>query len=237
MVGRLLWILAEAAALSVLIAIEGIDGSGKGTQAARLHSYFSASGRTTALLSFPQYQVTAFGRKIGDFLNGRFGDLDSVHPLLVSLLFAGDRFESRTLIEQALSNHEIVICDRYIASNMAHQAAKCCGPDRRDLIEWIAHLETKIYGLPTADLTLFLDVPVPQAQQLIAAKSRRSYTDKAADLQEADGHYLEKVREVYQLLCRQPGWHQIACVESGQVRQVEDITNDLIAAITNSISH
>ena len=86
--------------MSVLIAIEGIDGSGKGTQAARLHTHFLSQGLKSTMLSFPRYQQTRFGQKVGDFLNGEFGTLDTVHPLLVSLLFAGDRFESRELIEQ-----------------------------------------------------------------------------------------------------------------------------------------
>ncbi len=217
--------------MCVLIAIEGIDGSGKGTQAARLHAHLQAQGRRAALLSFPRYQQTVFGRKIGDFLNGKFGGLDEVHPLLVSLLFAGDRFESRDLIQQTMASHDVVICDRYVASNMAHQGAKSAGPDRQELLDWIQHLEFSIYKLPAARLTLFLDIPVKQAQQLIAAKSRRSYTDKAADLQEADGEYLQRVRDVYLQLAKGPDWKRIACTANDQIRSIDDITSDIIAAV------
>jgi dTMP kinase len=222
--------------LCVLIAIEGIDGSGKGTQAARLHSYYLKQNLRVALLSFPRYQQTAFGRKIGDFLNGKFGNLESVHPLLVSLLFAGDRFESRDLIRQTLANHDIVICDRYIASNIAHQGAKVAASERQELMDWIHHLESTIYQLPPAQLTLFLDIPVENAQQLIAAKSQRSYTDKAADLQEADGHYLQRVREVYLQLASSPGWKCIPCVEDHKVRPINKITADIIAAVNSFLS-
>lgn len=218
--------------MCVLIAIEGIDGSGKGTQAARLHTHFQAEGRRSALLSFPRYQQTQFGRRIGDFLNGQYGSLDAVHPLLVSLLFAGDRFESRDLIAETMSHHDIVICDRYVASNMAHQGAKATGAERQELIDWIRHLEYSIYRLPQAQMTLFLDVPVEQAQQLIAAKSRRSYTDKSADLQEADAAYLQRVREVYLQLARTNGWKTISCVESSQVKPVDTITAEIIAAVS-----
>lgn len=217
--------------MSFLIAIEGIDGSGKGTQAVRLQAHFQNLGRRTALLSFPRYQQTAFGRKIGDFLNGKFGSLNAVNPLLVSLLFAGDRFESRELIQQTIAGHDVVICDRYVASNIAHQGAKCAGADQRELVEWIQHLEYSIYNLPVAQLTLFLDVPVENAQQLIAAKSRRAYTDKAADLQEADADYLERVRDVYLQLSEGAGWRRIPCVADGNVRPVDQITADLVAAI------
>src|SRR6478752_4883900 len=101
--------------------MEGIDGSGKGTQAALLQERLNRAGTRTALLSFPRYQETAFGTQIGKFLNAEFGGLDQVHPILASLLFAGDRFESRSLIHQSLADHQIVLCDRYVASNIAHQ--------------------------------------------------------------------------------------------------------------------
>ena len=75
--------------MSLLIDIEGIDGSGKGTQARLLCDRLVQSGVTATLISFPRYADTFFGRAIGEFLNGRFGTLEQVHPFLVSLLFAG----------------------------------------------------------------------------------------------------------------------------------------------------
>src|SRR5690606_25094396 len=181
--------------MSMLIALEGIDGSGKGTQSQRLLQTLRADGHRVALLSFPRYDETFFGRAIGQFLNGRFGSLDQVHPQLAALLFAGDRFESRDVIVQALAEHDIVLCDRYVASNIAHQAAKLDRPQRSELQAWIAQLEFEVYSLPQPDLTLLLDLPAATAQQLIARKSARSYTDKTADLQEADTGYLQRVRD------------------------------------------
>ena len=221
--------------MSVLIAIEGIDGSGKGTQALRLHEHLIACGKRSALLSFPRYQNTAFGQKIGDFLNGKFGDLDAVHPLLVSLLFAGDRFESRQLIQSSLAENDVVICDRYVASNIAHQGAKVSGEERQQLVDWIQHLEGSIYELPRPQLTLFLDVPVVNAQQLIATKAMRSYTDKSADLQEADGQYLEKVREVYLQLAAAKDWARISCVSGAIVRPIDEITAEIVRVVKSVV--
>jgi dTMP kinase len=215
----------------VLIAIEGIDGSGKGTQAARLHTHLQATGRRSALLSFPRYQQTVFGQKVSDFLNGRFGSLDAVHPLLVSLLFAGDRFESRELIEETMSRHDVVICDRYVASNVAHQGAKVSGTERQELMAWIEHLEYSIYKLPKTNLTLFLDIQVETAQQLIASKPMRVYTDKAADLQEADTDYLRRVRDVYLELANSPRWNRISCEQANHVRPINDIAADIAASV------
>ncbi len=220
----------------MLIAIEGIDGSGKGTQAALLHERLNQAGIRTALLSFPRYQQTAFGQEIGRFLNGQFGSLDQVHPLLASLLFAGDRFESREMIRESLADHDIVLCDRYVASNVAHQAAKRTGTERRELIEFIERLEFEIYQLPRPQLTIWLDLPIPEAQTLIALKARRTYTEKAADLQEADGNYLQQVREVYAAsAARDPHWRRIDCLVNSQLRSMDDIATEVVTVVQSTI--
>jgi dTMP kinase len=212
----------------ILIALEGIDGSGKGTQAAVLHQRLNAAGIRTTLLSFPRYAETAFGRQIGRFLNGEFGTLDQVSPWLAALLFAGDRFESKSIIETSLAENSIVLCDRYVASNIAHQAAKLRGGARQELVNWIDHLEYALYLLPRPRLTIWLDVPVPYAQRLIATKSKRSYTEKSADLQEADPEYLQHVREVYaELAAAQSGWRRIDCLSAEALRSVADIAEDM----------
>jgi dTMP kinase len=210
--------------VGLLVAIEGIDGSGKGTQAARLLDSFRAQGTRCQLFSFPRYKDTQFGAKIGDFLNGRFGNLDQVNPFLVSLLFAGDRFESRQLLLDAIRENEIVLCDRYVASNIAHQAAKVAGAEQTELIRWIQYIEHQLYELPQPDCTIFLDVPVEHATKLIALKAQRTYTDRAADLQEADSTYLKKVHDVYTRLAAEgTGWTRIDCLEADRIKPVEEV--------------
>ena len=74
--------------MATLIAIEGIDGAGKGTQAGRLVSSLLNMGLNVDTLQFPRYSATTFGSAIGDFLNGRFGGLNEVHPQLeLSMMF------------------------------------------------------------------------------------------------------------------------------------------------------
>jgi dTMP kinase len=217
--------------VSRLIAIEGIDGSGKGTQAARLCTALRDTGKSCTVLSFPGYEQTQFGRQIGAFLNGEFGQLDQVHPVLVSLLFAGDRLESLPRLQAALNTHDIVLCDRYVPSNLAHQAAKATGEARAQLRRWVEFVEYDLFRLPRADRILWLDVPVAQAQQLIAKKSQRTYTEKAADLQEADAAYLQQVDDVYRELSDDSTWRRIAVMEDQRLRTPEEITADLLAAL------
>ncbi|MEX1098176.1 MAG: thymidylate kinase [Planctomycetales bacterium] len=214
------------------VAFEGIDGSGKGTQAARLRDRLQARGRRVALISFPRYSDTFFGRAVGEFLNGRFGAAEAVDPFLVSLLFAGDRFESKPLIEQADAAHDVLIFDRYVASNVAHQAAKLPAERRPELAAWIERIEHGIYGLPRADLVVLLDIPADKAQARIALKKPRDYTERAADLHEADAAYLVRARAIYcELAARGENWRIVDCFDGDRPRSVEEIGTEIESAV------
>jgi len=199
----------------VLIAIEGIDGSGKGTQSALLKEKCESRGMHTEILSFPRYGQTLFAKCVAAYLNGEFGDLASVSPQSAALLYAGDRFESLSTITQLAQSHEVLILDRYVASNLAHQAAKMDDDDRQEFIAWLSHMEYEVFGLPRADLTLYLDMPAEIAAQQVFKKKQRAYTTQAADLHEQDITYLARCREVYQFLVQRNAdsiWVPIQCL-------------------------
>lgn len=210
----------------MLIDIEGIDGSGKGTQARGLCDRLNSSGVSAALISFPRYGETLFGRAVGEFLNGDFGSLDQVHPFLVSLLFAGDRFESKAVLLEAMRQNAVVVLDRYVPSNVAHQASKLDGVERAGLERRILELEFEVFGLPRPDLVLLLDLPVARAQELVARKAPRQYTHRTADIQEADRSYLERVRDVYlELAAGSREWRTVACCEGERLRSIDEVAD------------
>ena len=215
----------------MLIAIEGIDASGKHTQAALLHDAATNAGLSAALLSFPRYGQTLFAASVADYLNGRFGDLAAVPPQFAALLYAGDRFETRATIAHLLATHDLLICDRYVASNLAYQAARLDPPDQPQLLSWIATVEHDIFALPRADLTFFLDVPVATAAQMLLHKDERTYTKDAADLHERDRTYLARCRTVYLSLASAnvgSAWHVEPCVlDDGTLRAPLDIHDGL----------
>ena len=209
-----------------LVAIEGIDGSGKGTQSKRLVTALQDAGHTAALISFPRYDHTAFGAEIGRFLNGVFGPLDQVHPFLAATLYAGDRYESRGVLVDAIDSHEFVVLDRYVASNLAHQGVRTPAKERMALWDRIEHLEFHVYNLPRPDLNILLDIPGPIARQLVAKKSARSYTEREADLQEENVDYLNSVRSVYQDLAASNSetWRIVPCMNADDsLRTLEDV--------------
>jgi dTMP kinase len=201
----------------MLIAFEGIDGSGKGTQAALLKEKMQSLGMSAEVLSFPRYGQTLFAKCVASYLNGEFGDLASVPPKSAALLYAGDRFESLDIILQLAHSQDVVIFDRYVASNLAHQAAKVGEESRQGFMAWLARIEYEVFGLPKPDFTLYLDMPVKVASEFIYKKKARDYTIEAADLHEKNTEYLAKCRDVYQLLVEEnfdSRWFSIQCTQA-----------------------
>ena len=215
-----------------MIAIEGIDGSGKRTQVELLTAALRERGRSVFATGFPQYD-SWFGKMVGQFLNGELGPLESVDPHFSALLYAGDRFEAKRKLEAALNDGQIVLVDRYIGSNLAHQTARVEPAKRAAFQEWIEHLEYGIYGLPKEDLVLYLRVPPMEAQKLVALKSSRSYTSAQKDLQEASLRHLEDAAQMYDSLARRANWNTIECFDGqrSQMRPAEDIAREVLAMV------
>jgi dTMP kinase len=215
-----------------LIAIEGIDGSGKRTQVELLASTLTNRGYSVFSTGFPQYG-SVFGKLVGQFLNGDFGPLDALDPHLTAVVYAGDRFESKSALESALGNGQIVLADRYIASNLAHQTARAAAEKRSEFITWVEHLEYNIYGLPRESLILYLRVPPAQAQALVSQKSARTYTSAKQDIQESNLHHLEQAAAMYDQLAKRAPWATIQCFDTLRhvMRSPEEISADILTAV------
>jgi dTMP kinase len=218
--------------VAVLLELEGIDGSGKGTQAARLAETAAGRGHRVATFSFPTYDGNPFSRAVADYLNGAFGGADEVHPELAGLLYACDRWHARPRLLAALEENDLVVLDRYVGSNLAHQGSKLEGEARERLLDWLLEVEYGEFALPVPDLVVLLDAPAALARELVGRKSARSYTTLAADIHEADRAHTDATREVYLDLARRQGWRVVrAADDDGNLRDVDAIAGEIWAAV------
>lgn len=214
------------------IVLEGIDGSGKRTQLDALAGEFSRRGTPFAQVSFPNYSGF-YGKLVAQFLNGEFGPLTAVDPHFSALLYAGDRLESKPAIESALVTGKILLSDRYVASNLAHQGARVAPEKRGNFLAWLKQLEYEVHALPVEDLVIYLRLPVAEAHRLVGQKSTRDYTKARRDLQEADLAHLAAASQVYDELAQQANWVTIECFDaaSGALRPPATIHVDILTAI------
>ncbi|MFS0773343.1 thymidylate kinase [Sphingomonas sp. 1P08PE] len=216
----------------LLLAIEGGDGAGKATAAAEIAAQLNAAGRSAVVLSFPRYAETLGGHVLGEYLGGRLPH--EAGPRAIATLYALDRFESAAVIAAAAARHEVVVFDRYIASNMAYQAAQVGAGEARELMGWIARLEVEQFGLPLPDLSIYLDTPVDVARGLILRKRRRSYTDEALDTYEADLTLQTRVRANYAAMAAEGllgRWATVSTLADGALRPPREIASEVVGLV------
>ena len=214
-----------------LVAIEGIDGSGKATQVAMLAARMRAMFMTIGTASFPGYGETVASAQISRYLNGEFGeDLD---PHLAAMLYAMDRFEMRASMKEMLESFDVVISDRFIESNVAHQTPRLRSDKAASAFtEWVHELEHGVFGLPCASTTVLIDMPVEVSTERVANKPSRSYTDKAADMHEADSLYMRRVRDVYRKQAVDNEWVVVCALDADKrPKSAEEINDEILRAV------
>lgn len=217
-----------------LIAIEGGDGSGKGTQAELLRQYVEQEcGMIAFKVSFPRYGM-ASARYAGRYLDGKYGNANDVHADLGVLPFALDRYAAKEEIDAALSQpNTFGIFDRYMASNLAHQGTKIDSQSERRLFyKETLELEYDILGIPRPAKNIVLLVQADVAQKNVDKKdsATRAYTDKKRDIHEADINHLERAKANYEELCKlyPDEFIAVQCMDSsGSLRSIKDIQDEI----------
>jgi len=171
------------ASSGLLIAFEGLDQSGKQTQAELLRDSLTSLGRSVRLLSFPDYE-TVIGAEIGRALRGE----RDYGADVMQLLYVANRYERKGEIARAKEAGTILVCDRYLASSIAY------GEAQRLDASWLTEIQKY---LPQPDLTFLLDI-APEVS------ARRKIVDR--DRYERDLVLLGRVRESYLRQSAKPGW-------------------------------
>ncbi|RKT57466.1 dTMP kinase [Saccharothrix australiensis] len=177
-----------------LVVIEGLDGAGKRTLAKALTDALTARGRKVATGAFPRYDEDVHADLVRDALHGRLGDLtDSVHGMAV--LYALDRRGAADRLRQELADHDVVLLDRYVASNAAYGAARLRQGADGAFVEWVRAFEVDRFGVPVPDLQLLLRVP--RAVAADRAAHRESAERRERDLYESDDDLQGRCASVY----------------------------------------
>jgi dTMP kinase len=192
----------------LLIAFEGLDQSGKQTQAERLQAAIEGRGDACRLLSFPAYD-TAIGEEIHRALHGQ-----REYPAdVMQLLYVANRYEHKPQIERWLAAGTIIVCDRYVASSIAYGEAHGLDP------KWLAEIQR---FLPVADLTILLDI-APETAADRKAANRDKY--------ERDLALLSRVRDSYRRQAQQRGW---VSLDGGRTK--DTVAADVLTAFESRLA-
>ena len=187
----------------MLIAIEGVDGAGKRTLSDGLRTAFEAEGKSVATLAFPRYGQSVPADIAAEALRGEHGDLaSSVYAM--AMLFALDRAGAVGQIEELRRDHDVVILDRYVASNAAYSAARLHEDAAGEAAAWVQRIEYQRFGVPAPDCQVLLAVSAELAGQ---RARRRAEIDpgRVRDSYERDGGLQQRTGAVYAGLAA-AGW-------------------------------
>ncbi|HRJ06417.1 MAG TPA: hypothetical protein PK096_02660 [Candidatus Saccharibacteria bacterium] len=221
--------------MGLFIAIEGGDGSGKATHAKLLADYLREQGYQVHESDFPRYgEPSAY--YVERYLNGDYGGPDDVPAELGSLPYAIDRFAAKDeIIEHLKKEKGIVISNRYVASNLAHQGAKIGEQGLRKVFyERTKTTEYDILGIPKPDLNIVLIMPSEHAQANVDKKEARGYTSLKRDIHEADAGHLDKAKANFEELCAMYSseFTAISCTDNaGSMRPIDQIQAEIRSAV------
>lgn len=218
----------------IFIVIDGTDGSGKETQTNLLIKKLKESGHDTERVDFPRYGQKSAGLA-EEYLNGKFGTAREVGPYRASIFYACDRYAASFDIKNWLNQGKVVIANRYVSSNMGHQAGKIENQQERDrFLKWLDDLEFNIFEIPRPDLIILLYMPPALGQQLVDKKAPRDYVGgKKRDIHEADLQHLKDATEAYLYVAKKFDWPIIECVPDGRLISPEEISNLLWNKVSN----
>ena len=212
-----------------LIVIDGTDGSGKATQVKYLTERLKKDGFKVKIVDFPEYYKHFFGAFVGHCLSEQYYNFINVHPKIASVLYAADRWQSKTEMEKWLKEGYIVVANRYVSANQIHQGGKIADTRKRnDFIKWLNQMEYEEFGIPRPDLTLYLSLPIQIVMKLLnereSSQMKRKYLKKNKDVHEADEKFMENsIKSALWLAKTQPNWSKINCESKGEILSREQI--------------
>ena len=217
-----------------LIVIEGLDGSGKATQAQLLAAHLKEKGLPVREITFPDYASDS-SALVKMYLSGQFGPHpDDVNAYAASSFYAVDRYASyKTSWGGFYEQGGIVIADRYTTSNAVHQCSKLPPDQWETFLRWLFDYEFHLLGLPAPDAVVYLQVDPAVSQKLMTARYHGDESKK--DVHEKDTEYLARSRRAAEYCAEQLGWHTVHCTQGDAMRSIENIQAEVQSIVQEKL--
>ena len=212
-----------------LIVLEGLDGSGKGTQTELLRKNLESLNKKVRVIDFPDYSSEGC-TLVKMYLDGKLGNSpDDTNAFASSMFFAADRYVSYVTSwkNEYLDDETYIIANRYTTANAYHQLSKMPEDKWDEFLDWLWDFEFGKLGLPSPDTVILLDMPETVSTDMV--KHRSEETGRKMDIHEKDIEYLHRCRKAAKYVADKCGWNVISCSDdSMQLRSREDISSDVL---------
>lgn len=213
-----------------LIVIEGLDGSGKATQANLLYEVLNSKGFAVKKVTFPDYESDS-SAPVRMYLSGKLSDRpDGVNAYAASSFYAVDRYISfKTGWEKLYNDGGIIVADRYTTSNGVHQCSKLPSEEWNGFMDWLYDYEYKKVGIPKPDAVIYLDMSPDVSQKLMSKRYQGDESKK--DIHEKDKAYLEKSRKAAYFCVEHDNWTKIKCDDGENPLTIKEISEKILEAV------
>ena len=220
--------------MTKIIAFEGIDGTGKSVQMAKLSEALKKRGLRVLEISFPMYD-TFFGDLVGRYLSNKDGiAANTVDGKSMALWFALDRYEAFKTLDY--SGYDVLLINRYVLSNAVYQSIRDIDLDKPDILDFCLELEYRHFGIPVPDLQLVLDVATEDAANNVDKKGFREYVGNARDVYESIDSIQARARKKYaEYAARIPEVKLIPCMEDGRLLPIDVIAKRVEDVVIGSL--
>ena len=214
-----------------LIVIEGLDGSGKATQANLLYEKLKRNYDNVKKVTFPDYESDS-SAPVRMYLSGKLSDKpDGVNAFAASSFYAVDRYISyKTNWENIYSEDGIIVADRYTTSNGVHQCSKLPSEEWEGFMDWLYDFEYNKIGIPKPDVVIYLDMSPEVSQKLMSKRYMGDESKK--DIHEKDKEYLEKSRKAAYFCVGHDNWTRIKCDDGEAPLSIEEISNKIFEVVS-----
>lgn len=213
-----------------IIAIEGIDGSGKTVQIELLQKKLLERGYSVSIRSYPVYS-SFFGYQVGLLLSGSGGiKATDVDQKSMAMWFALDRFDDfKSFVD---GDADFLLINRYVLSNAVYQSIRDGDWDKPDIVDWVFELEYNKLGLPRPELNLFFDVDTDCAGHNVDKKGFRDYIGSGRDVYESSLSIQQRARNKYiEIASRFDNIEIIKCMQDGTMLAPEHISECVVSAL------